>query len=153
MLVTTPRFFPKGPSLPIPDETLRLEQLSREDCLSLANTIPGAHDLPERLVKRAIEAAEGIPLFVEQLVLSLVDQRAREVPQGRKSADFPLVLAEMLSERLDRRPGGRRIVQAAACMGRSFRPDFLAALLQENVNELIAPLEGLVEAEILQPKQ
>jgi class 3 adenylate cyclase/predicted ATPase len=153
MLVTTTRFFPKGPSLPISDETIRLEQLSPEDCLSLANTIPGAQDLPERLVKRAIEAADGVPLFVEQLVLSLVDQRAQEAPRGGKSADFPLVLAEMLSERLDRRPGGRRIVQAAACMGRSFRPDFLAALLRENVNELIAPLEGLVEAEILQPKQ
>jgi class 3 adenylate cyclase/tetratricopeptide (TPR) repeat protein len=153
MLVTTTRFFPKGPSLPTPDETIRLEQLSPEDCLSLANTIPGARDLPERVVKRAIEAADGIPLFVEQLVLSLVDQRAQEVPRAGRSADLPLVLAEMLSERLDRRPGGRRIVQAAACMGRSFRPDFLAALLQENLNDLIAPLEGLVEAEILQPKQ
>ncbi len=59
----------------------------------------------------------------------------------------------MMSERLDRLPGSRRIVQAAACLGRSFRPEFLAALLREDPAELAEPLELLVEAEILLPKR
>ena len=58
-----------------------------------------------------------------------------------------------MSERLDRLPGCRRIVQAAACLGRSFRPEFLAALLDEEPAALADPLESLVEAEILLPKR
>ena len=47
----------------------------------------------------------------------------------RLDSAMPLTLAEILSERLDRLPGARRIVQTAACIGRAFTPAFLAALL------------------------
>src|SRR5258708_12979062 len=55
----------------------------------------------------------------------------------------------MLSERLDRLEGGRRVVQAAACIGRSFAADFLGTLLADADAPVIEPLEALVEAEIL----
>ena len=42
-------------------------------------------------------------------------------------------------------------MQAAACIGRAFTADFLAALLQESAVEVIEPLEALVDAEILRP--
>ena len=90
-------------------------------------------------------------MFLEQLVLSLIDEEQR--PGRRHTNGLPLMLAEMMSERLDRRPGGRRIVQAAACVGRSFRADFLSAVLDEDSNELANRLEGLVDAEILLPKR
>src|SRR5262249_60407764 len=44
---------------------------------------------------------------------------------------------------------GRRVVQAAACIGRPFTADFLAALLQENAQNVVEPLEALIDAEIL----
>ena len=90
-------------------------------------------------------------MFVEQLVLSLIDGEKR---LGRRHTDgLPLMLAEMMSEQLDRRPGARRIVQAAACIGRSFRVDFLGELLHEDSKELANRLEALVDAEILLPKR
>ena len=55
----------------------------------------------------------------------------------------------MMSERLDRLQGGRRVVQAAACIGRSFGADFLGALLENADARVVEPLEALVEAEIL----
>jgi predicted ATPase len=58
-----------------------------------------------------------------------------------------------MSERLDRRPGARRIVQAAACIGRSFTPTFLAALLRQQPEHVAEPLQSLVEAEILLPRR
>src|SRR5262249_59096311 len=67
----------------------------------------------------------------------------------RRRGDLPLTLAAMISERLDRVADGRRVVQAAACIGRPFTADFLAALLQENAQNVVEPLEALIDAEIL----
>ena len=153
LILLTTRSFPRGPALPVANEVIHLQPLGVDDCLELARRIPGAQNFSQALVARALEAADGVPLFVEHLVLSLVDQVERNPRSDRKSADLPLILAEMMSERLDRRPGARRIVQAAACLGRSFRPEFLAAFLQEDVLRISETLELLVEAEILQPKR
>ncbi len=153
LIVVTRRSFPKGPALPPPDETIRLEPLREVDCLALARSLPGAQSLTEEAVRAACQAAEGVPLFVEQLMRALVDERAQGITRNRKGASLPLLLAEMMSERLDRLPGSRRIVQAAACLGRLFRPEFLAALLREDPAALAEPLESLVEAEILLPKR
>jgi class 3 adenylate cyclase/tetratricopeptide (TPR) repeat protein len=147
LVLLTTRSFPKGPLLPVPDHVIRLEQLEREECLQLARSVPGAQVVSEELLTRAAAACDGIPLFIEQLVLSLISARAggrRQTP-----ADLPLTLGEMLSERLDRLEGGRRVVQAAACIGRSFAADFLGTLLADADAPVIEPLEALVEAEIL----
>jgi predicted ATPase/class 3 adenylate cyclase len=148
VLVTT-RSFPKGPALPAPDHVIHLEQLEREECLRLARSVPGAQAVSEDLLTRAIAACDGIPLFIEQLVLSLISQSARTGGRHRALGDLPLTLAEMMSERLDRLEGGRRVVQAAACIGRSFAADFLGTLLDDADAPVIGPLEALVEAEIL----
>ena len=151
LVLLTSRSFPRGPALPVPTELVRLEQLGVEECLELARTLTAAEGFSDELLMRAVQAAEGVPLFLEQLVLSLIDEEQR--PGRRHTNGLPLMLAEMMSERLDRRPGGRRIVQAAACVGRSFRADFLSAVLHEDSNELANRLEGLVDAEILLPKR
>jgi class 3 adenylate cyclase/predicted ATPase len=153
MVVVTHRWFPQGPSLPDMDEVIHLEQLDKENCLEIVKSMPGANTLPDETVFRAIEAAEGIPLFLEQLIISLIEEQLRTPVRTPKSGGVPLLLGEMMSERLDRRPGGRRIVQAAACIGRSFTSDFVAALLQEPEVAIAEPLEALVEAEILLPRR
>jgi class 3 adenylate cyclase/tetratricopeptide (TPR) repeat protein len=153
LILLTTRSFPRGPALPAANEDIFLEQLGTDDCLEIAKSVPGALTLPQALLARAVEAADGVPLFVEQLVRSLVDTGERDHRRGRKALDLPLILAEMMSERLDRLPAGRRIVQAAACLGRSFMPEFLAVLLEENIRDIAETLELLVEAEILQPKR
>lgn len=149
LLLLTTRSFPKGPVLPAPDHVLHLEQLQREQCLELAKSVPGAQGVSEDLLDRAAAASDGNPLFMEQLVISLVSQGARSGGRRRAADDLPLTLGEMMSERLDRLEGGRRVVQAAACIGRSFAPDFLDALLDNAGTPVAGPLESLVEAEIL----
>jgi class 3 adenylate cyclase/predicted ATPase len=149
LVLLTGRSFPKSPALPNADDVIDLTQLDVKACFELARTIPGAEDLSDDDLTRAVEAADGIPLFVEYLVLSLVDQKERASGAARKRGDLPLTLAAMMSERLDRLAGGRQVVQAAACIGRPFTADFLAALLQENVVKVLGPLEALVDAEIL----
>ncbi len=90
-----------------------------------------------------------MPLFLEQFIISLIEEGQQAPSARRKPTGVPLMLAEMMSARLDRRPGGRRIIQAAACIGRSFTPDFLAAMLQQEPAAVAVPLQSLVEAELL----
>jgi tetratricopeptide (TPR) repeat protein len=149
LVVLTKRSFPKGPVLPKADDVVYLEQLELQQCLELAKTVPGAQALSNEALLQAAEVAEGNPFFVEQLVVSLIDERSRAPRPGRHTRGLPLTLAEMMSERLDRLVGGRPVVQAAACIGRSFTPQFLDALLSEETNRVKPMLEALVNAEIL----
>lgn len=153
LVVLTMRPFPKGPVLPDIDETVRLEPLGLQDCLELARSVPGAGALSEEMVLKAVEAAQGVPFFLEQLVISLLDEHSRGPVPHRRLGGVPLMLAELMSERLDRRPGSRRIAQAAACIGGAFTLDFLLALLEGDARQVHERLEALVEAEILLPKR
>ena len=153
MVLLTMRSFPPGPALPEADDVVRLHKLGDGDCREIARSVPGAEVLPADLLDQAVRSAEGVPLFVEHLVISLLDERQVGGVRNRRLGGVPLLLAEMMSERLDRLPGGRRIVQAAACIGRSFAPEFLLAVLQEDAATVAQPLEELVTAELLVPKR
>ncbi len=153
LVVITHRRFPGGPALPAADEIIVLEQLDLQHGREVASSIPGAETLPDTTLADALEAAEGIPLFIEQLVLSLIEEQRQGVSAPHRAAGVPLLLAEIMAERLDRRPGGRRIVQAAACIGRSFTPEFLAGLLNQAPEAIGQPLQSLVEAEIILPRR
>ncbi len=152
-IVLTRRSFPKGPDLPPIGETIDLERLGASDSLAIARSIPGADQLPDEVIGRAIDAAEGVPLFLQQLVVSLIEAHQTDPLRRRRRGTVPLRLAEMMSERLDRRPDGRQIVQAAACIGRSFDPEFLATVLQRDAAGIAEPLQSLVDAEILLPRR
>ena len=152
LVVLTMRPFPTGPALPEIDETIRLEPLGLQDGLELARSVPGAGGLSDEMVLKAVEAAEGVPFFLEQLVISLLDEQSRGPTSHRRLGGVPLMLAELMSERLDRRPGSRRIAQAAACINRAFTLDFLLAVLADET-QVRERLEALVEAEILVPRR
>src|SRR5262245_21740953 len=144
LVVLTMRPFPKGPALPDIDETVRLEPLGLPDGLELARSVPGTAGLPDEMVMKAVEAAEGVPFFLEQLVISLLDEQSRGTAPHRRLCGVPLMLAELMSERLDRRPGARRVAQAAACLSGAFTLDLLIAVLKDET-QVPERLEGLVE--------
>jgi class 3 adenylate cyclase/tetratricopeptide (TPR) repeat protein len=149
VLTTRP---PGGSGGPVrTDATIRLEPLPLPECIELARAVPGARGLPDDVLRRAAEAADGVPFFAEQLTLSLIDQGAAS-GAGPEAIALPLTLAEMLSERLDRLGDARRIVQAASCVGRAFAPEPLAGLLGLPRAAVLEALEALVGAEILRPR-
>src|SRR5262249_50866744 len=153
LVVLTMRPFPKGPALGDIDETVRLEPLDVRDCVELARSVPGAGALSDEMISKAVGAAQGVPFFLEQLIISLLDEQLRGPAPHRRLGGVPLMLAELMSERLDRRPGARRIAQAAACIGGAFTRDFLMTLLEDDARQAHERLESLVEAEILAPKR
>ena len=99
--------------------------------------------MPPDLAERAFTAGEGNPLFVEELVRMVVDQRELSVP--------PTIQA-LLAARVDRLdPGERAVIEAAAVVGRSFAGGAAFELLGgEDRSELDQRLSALERKDLIQ---
>ncbi|MGH8940121.1 MAG: hypothetical protein ACRDV2_12355, partial [Actinomycetes bacterium] len=74
---------------------------------------------------RINRAAEGNPLFLEQLLAMLTEHPGLDV-----ETDLPPTIAALLAARLDRLgPGERAVLERAAVAGRAFHRDAVSALL------------------------
>lgn len=95
---------------------LRLEHLDRVACDTLIAAQPGASALPGSLASRIADAAEGNPLFVEEMVGMLRDEGLLAVDEDgawvlRAEPDHvrvPLTIRALLTARLDALPPGER---------------------------------------------
>src|SRR5207237_6037288 len=95
--------------------------------LALHGNPPGAPALDPALARRIEHAAEGNPLFVEELVRMLVDDGTLVLDDGRWVAqdvgDLPIPpsINALLTARLDRLdPGEQVVLQCASVIGKHF---------------------------------
>jgi DNA-binding SARP family transcriptional activator/tetratricopeptide (TPR) repeat protein len=103
---------------------LLLESLSSTEANALVDELAGGA-LAEDSRARIVEAAEGNPLFLEQLFAL-----AGEGGLGRERP-LPTSIRALLAARLDRLgPGERAVLERAAVVGRQFRRDELSPLLE-----------------------
>ena len=123
-----------------PGASIALEPLTRDESASLLDEL----DVPDDARRRITEAAEGNPLFLEQMVAMLADDAPAEMP--------PTIHA-LLTARLDRlEPFEQSMLQRAAVIGKDFsrnavvelspvdeRGDVASALLALTRKELIRP--------------
>ncbi len=115
--------------------TLLLEPLSEADGDTLVRELLGG-DLPEAVAARIVAAAEGNPLFVEELVGMLLDDgHLRRVDGGVELAgavervELPPTIQALLAARLDRLSNAERgVVERASIEGQVFHLGALAAL-------------------------
>jgi len=115
--------------------TLLLEPLSGADCEALVRALLGAN-LPEPVAGRIVAAAEGNPLFVEELIGMLLDDgHLRRVDGGVEVAgaiervELPPTIQALLTARLDRLSNAERgVVERASIEGQVFHLGALAAL-------------------------
>lgn len=118
----------------------------------LAALLPGSPTLPERLVGRIAEAAEGNPFFMEEMARLLVEEGVLTADgdrwrAGRAMDDLPLpdTVQGVIAARLDRLPDDeKRVLQQAAVVGRIFWMGTLRALVEASVPlaEILDRLEG-----------
>jgi tetratricopeptide (TPR) repeat protein len=120
-----PDLFEDRPSwgAPRPNTTLvMLEPLTAADSGVLVAELG---DLPEEARARIIEAAEGNPLFVEQLVVM-------QTEGGEGDLDIPPTLLALLAARIDRLADPERaVVERGSVEGRLFHRGAVTALLPE----------------------
>jgi predicted ATPase len=133
-----------------PGSTVVLEPLSTSETHLLMGDILGGSPFPQEVRRRVVEAAEGNPLFVVQLLDMLIDEGRLQRRGGSwvlvgdlARLDAPPTVRALLATRLDRLGDDEReVVGPAALVGRIFHREALAALVDE---PLRARLDDLLD--------
>ena len=127
-----------------------VQPLSEADCQALVEQLVGEAGVATELSDRVAVSAEGNPLFVEELVRMLVDER--HLGQDESALPMPPTIQAVLAARLDRLDSAElAIVKAAAVIGKSFSDE--AALLlagRRDRSELESHLGALVRKQIIE---
>ena len=143
-----------------PGSILRLEPLTDADAARLIEDLIGGAGLQEDVSERVLEAAAGVPLFVEELLAILVeDGLVRQAPDGRwvgrgSLADFaiPPTIDALLAERLDRLEARQRtLLEDGAVEGQLFHFGAVLALAAETSDRATRLLDDLVRRELIRP--
>jgi tetratricopeptide (TPR) repeat protein len=127
--------------------TLTLQSLSAVDTVAMASHILGTAPFPAALQPVLLEKADGVPLFVEEVVQTLLDVGALRrdngsyhVVQELAVARVPDTVQGIIMARLDRLgEASKRTVQLASVIGRQFLVRLLA-----RIADLTQPLEGVL---------
>ena len=132
---------------------LTLRPLSELDAVNMAGHVLGAPDLPPALRQALLEKAEGVPLFIEEVIRTLLDlgmlrqeRDGYQVVQSVGSLDVPNTIQDIIMARLDRLGDeGKRTVQLASVIGRQFLGRLLqrVAGLTERLSDLLEELKDL----------
>jgi class 3 adenylate cyclase/tetratricopeptide (TPR) repeat protein len=137
-----------------------LEPLSEAECEGLIENLLGhAHlDQPDRA--RIAEAAEGNPLFVEEMIGMLIDDGILHRENGHwtptsdlSKVSVPPTIQALLAARLDRLDHEeRQVIERASVVGKIFYRGAVAELSPEAVRSHVGPhLMTLVRKELIRP--
>jgi DNA-binding SARP family transcriptional activator len=124
-------------------ENLFLDPLGAAEIEHIAEGRAGG-TLPEETRTRVVEAAQGNPLFAEQLVAALQDEGEVSIPAS---------VHALLAARLDRLgPAERDLLRSAAVVGADFTVDALEALVPEQARPFVGRhLEALERKQLIRP--
>jgi class 3 adenylate cyclase/tetratricopeptide (TPR) repeat protein len=127
--------------------TILLESLSGEDCELLISRLAGGDRLADDVRRRILEAAEGNPLFIEEM-LALVSEHGDDA-----TVVVPPTIQALLQSRLDRLEAGERdLVGRGAVEGQVFHRAPVQELAPETERaEVSTHLLSLVRKEMIRP--
>jgi len=136
---------------------LELEPLGGDDSGLLVEHLLGDGGVTAGLTQMVFARAEGNPLFVEELVRMLVEERQLERDDSGLSAvrssplSLPPTIHALLAARIDRlEPGERAVLDAGAVIDGSFGRGALLALVDEGDPEVLdAQLQALVRTQLI----
>jgi tetratricopeptide (TPR) repeat protein len=138
---------------------LLLQPLSQDDTLALARERLGVQELGSSVATVIVETSEGIPLFVEELALSLRETGAISLADGTaelilppEELGVPHSLSSVLLSRIDRlQPELALTLKVASVIGRSFDSAALATVhpAHPGAAELARELERLKELDLI----
>jgi class 3 adenylate cyclase/tetratricopeptide (TPR) repeat protein len=147
-----PELFEARPSWAVPRQNaflVPLQPISKGEAAALIERLT-SEQLPAGARARVAQAAEGNPLFIEQLLALNADAH----PENGEMLVPPTIQA-LLAARIDRlTPAERVVVECAAIEGRSFHRGAVVELLEEQARPTVgACLISLARKEFIQPHQ
>jgi len=117
-----------------------LDRLTEGEAKALLDSLPGSEALPPETIRSLLARAEGIPLYLEELVQTLRHKGRVELPESLQDA--------MLS-RVESLPGIGRTAEAAAVLSRIATPALVGHVIGSPVDEAREALMTLTGAGIL----
>ncbi len=153
LCLARPDLFEERPSWAAPRPNsllLSLEPLAESDAEVLVERLPRSQELSPRLRARILAAAEGNPLFVEQMLALHAEQ-----PEAGDEVELPPTLEALLAARIDRLPPEERaLLQCASVEGRGFHRGAVVELLSTDAHGSVgAHLMSLVRRQLIRPDQ
>jgi transcriptional regulator with AAA-type ATPase domain/predicted ATPase len=124
---------------------LALAPLAPAESLTLIRGVLDPRTSKEQLEKSIQAKAEGNPLFLEELSLAALERGDGTLPEG-----IPSTVEDTVASRLARLEGRqRRVLQAAAVLGREFSPALLQHVCQLPEEDLQAMLRQFQRSDFL----
>jgi TOMM system kinase/cyclase fusion protein len=157
VLTTRPEF-----SAPWPLEgvtQIQPSRLGREDVeRMIAGELATRPALSRTVVDQVVRHADGVPLFVEEVIRMLVEsgalREADELAGEAADLEIPSGLRDLLTARLDLLSSGARgTIQFAAALGREFRYELLEAVANKNPALLREDMRELMDAGLVYPRR
>jgi hypothetical protein len=131
---------------------ITLHPLHAEQAGQIVAGLAGESVLNEALRHRIIAQADGIPLFIEELTKTLLEQPVDQNAAG-PNPEIPATLRDSLVARLDHLGPAKETAQWAAVLGREFSYPILQACSPYDEQRLQSDLARLIEAELVLPAQ
>ena len=155
VLTTRPEFRP--PWAPRSYMTqLTLTRLTHQQVAEMVLRVTGGKPLPAEVLRQIVAKTDGIPLFVEELVKTILESglvredAERYVLTGPlPPLAIPITLQDALMARLDRLAPVKAVAQLGAVLGREFSYALLRAVAPVEEATLQHGLAQLVAAELL----
>jgi class 3 adenylate cyclase len=135
---------------------LALTRLTRQQVEEMVLRMTGGKPVPDEVLAQIVAKTDGIPLFVEELVKTILEAGLMQEAADRyvltgllPPLAIPATLQDALMARLDRLAAVKDVAQLGAVMGREFAYELLRAVAPLDEAPLQQALTRLVEAELL----
>ncbi|MFL5284372.1 MAG: ATP-binding protein, partial [Rhodopila sp.] len=124
---------------------ITLRRLTHRQAIKLAEHVVVTDTLSPAILERIVKQTDGVPLFIEELTKTVLENVDRSDPQLR-SVEVPQTLQASLVARLDKLPAAKQIAQIGAVVGRDFTHSLLAAAAKVSEAQLSAGIDALVDS-------
>ncbi len=140
--------------------SVHLEPLSEPEADALIENLLGHPALTPEIRERIRAAAQGNPLFVEEMLEMLLDDGVLVLKEDEwvatvdlTTVQVPPAISALLAARLDRLTGDERLVlEAASVVGEVFEPEAVRALVSDPLRPQVTDLLGrLLRKDLVRP--
>jgi TOMM system kinase/cyclase fusion protein len=128
-------------------KVIELSKLEREAVERLIQASAGS-ELDRSAVELIADRTDGVPLFVEELTRSMLEQ-AEHAGVAAAPVPVPAGLRDLLNSRLDRTGRAKETAQLAAVIGRDFDLDLLSVVSERTPETLQAHLDVLAASDLV----
>ncbi len=124
-------------------EPITLEPLRWGEGAELVRGMAGPDTLAENVVQAIVSRCDGVPLFLEEVTRAVLENSGGA---GRPGETVPASIHASLLARLDRLGPARKVVEAAAAIGRNFSIELLRHVHETSDQALHAAIRRLVDS-------